>query len=150
MAAPPFAFAVGSVSFHPESVGGPVDGAAVRGAGGAVGGGDEVEHPTTELSVTVHAAAISRHARTRADRYRETTPSMVAQLPGGPVSAAAHGPFRALSSVSTEEEASDVGTGRVLVVATSRCPLTEHDQVTISDDVLARVLIARGPGTPAP
>ena len=77
VAASPFAFEVGSVSFQPASVGGPVGGAAVGGGagGGGAGGGDgAVEHPTIEPRTTAHAAAISRHARTPADRFRETTP----------------------------------------------------------------------------
>ena len=98
MAASPFAFAVGSVSFQPSSVGAPGRrrrrGRRRRGGRGRRRGRappPSPDHP--------HAATISRHARTPADRIRETTPSMVAQPRAGAASAAAHGAFRALSSV---------------------------------------------------
>jgi hypothetical protein len=80
VAASPFSFAVGSVSFQPSSVGGAVAGALGAGGGGAGGGGEGDEH-----AATTHAAAISRPARTPVDRNRITTNSMVAQRRRVPV-----------------------------------------------------------------
>src|SRR4051812_12992728 len=99
MAASPFPFAVGSVSFQPASVGAPAEGAALGGAagGGADGGGEGDEH-----AATTHAAAISRHARTPVDRNRRTTPSMVAQSRNLPVREVFDGAIRALSSCPAE------------------------------------------------
>jgi hypothetical protein len=71
-AASPLSFAVGRVSFQPTSAG---TGAPLGGAG-AGGAFDEVEH-----AAIVHTARRSRPARIPADRNRETTSLMVAQVP---------------------------------------------------------------------